>query len=282
MIRDFDISSLRTFIAVAEHLNMTNASLMRHLTQSAVSQQIKKLETLLDEKLLIRRPKGIELTRSGEAFLPHARLLVQLNDEAFAEMTNSPVTRNIRLGVPSDVVSSLLPQILKNFQAANPDTQITLISKNSVELLHLLELEQVDIALTTDRETTSDATLLFRKPLIWIGAIEGQAHLQTPLPVAVGRVDCPFRMAASDALSNARLPWRAVTQVGSLEPVFATLMADMAVAPFMPGTMPYGTCQVEENLPTLPNFSLQMRKQKRKTNATVERFWNLLGNTLGE
>lgn len=276
MIRDFDISGLRTYLAVVEHANMTHAANMRNLTQSAVSQQIKKLENMLQTRLLLRQQGGVVLTAAGQQFLPHARALVRANDEAFCDLLQLPTDGDVRLGVPTDVVSSLLPTVLSWFHRAHPNINVTLVSKSSNDLRNMLNLGQIDIALTTDRESDPDAVLLFRKALIWIGAINGSAHLKSPLPVAVGRRDCPFRKATSEALGQAKLPWRAVTQVGSLEPVFATLMADMAVAAFLPGTVPNGTCEVLEKLPKLPEFSLQMRAQNGGMSKSVQELWNAL------
>ena len=255
---------------------MTHAAIMLNLTQSAVSQQIKKLEAVLQTRLLKRQQGGVVLTSAGQKFLPHARVLVRANDEAFSDLLKLPTDSDVRLGVPTDVVSSLLPNALASFHRAHPDINITLVSQRSSDLRRLLDLGQIDIALTTDRETDPDAVLLFRKALIWIGAIDGRAHLKSPLPVAVGSEDCPFRKATSEALKQAKLPWRAMTQVGSLEPVFATLMADMAVAPFIPGTVPNGTQEVSEKLPKLPEFSLQMRSQAKAMSKSVQELWTAL------
>lgn len=276
MNRDLDISSLRTFLAVAEHRNMTQAATMRHLTQSAVSQQVKRLETMLQTRLMLRHQGGVELTEAGQKLLPHARAVVRANDAAYGDMLALVTDDDVRLGVPSDVVSSLLPGALSAFHKTHPGIHVTLVSKTSSELRHMLDLGQIDIALTTDREADPDAKSLYRKPLIWIGAIGGTAHEKSPLPVAVGHMECPFRKAASEALAHSSMPWRAVTQVGSLEPVFATLMADIAVAPFMPGTLPHGTCEVEGQLPPLPDFSLQMRAPDRAMRKSEVALWEML------
>ena len=58
MIRDIDISTLRSFIAVAEHGNVTSAATQRALTQSAVSQQIKRLEQIFERTLFVRHREG--------------------------------------------------------------------------------------------------------------------------------------------------------------------------------------------------------------------------------
>ena len=259
MKRNIDIGLLRAFLAIAEHRNMTYAATLLNLTQSAVSQQIKRLEENLSSQILIRSPGGVTLTKAGQKLLPKAIAMVRTNDEIVASMMDAEVQTEVRLGVPQDVVSSLLPNALATFHRAKPDVQVTLVSASSYDLIEMLKEGLVDIALTTDRNSDPSAVVLFKKRLIWIGAIGGAAYHKKPLPVAIGHESCPFRLAASSVLSSHRLAWKAVTQVGSLEPVFATLMADIAVAPFLPGTLPPGTEEVPQSLPELPEFHLHLR-----------------------
>ncbi len=282
MKRDIDIAHLRTFLAVVEHKNMTHAAHLRNLTQSAVSQQIKRLEAILDCQVLLRSAGGITLTEAGERLLPEAVSLVRSNDETVALMTGTEVDSDVRLGVPQDIVSSLLPKALGTFHQAYPDIQITLVSASSRQLMQMFKTGQIDLALTTDDNRDDCATVLFKKRLVWIGAIGGQAFKRRPLPVAVGHRECPFRKAAALALSDKKIPWRSVTQVGSLEPVFATLIADMAVSPFLTGTLPAGTEEVHKHLPELPEFTLHLRLPERGLSVSEKSLWDVLNDELTE
>jgi hypothetical protein len=80
------------------------------------------------------------------------------------------------------------------------------------------------------------------------------------LPVALGPEECGFRASTVEALTRARIAWRPICQVGSLEPVFATLEADMAVAPFLPRTIPSRLAVLPDGeLPALSPFHLNLR-----------------------
>lgn len=276
MKRDLDIGQLRTFLAIAEHKNITHSANLLNLTQSAVSQQIKRLEEGLGSKLLIRSARGVALTQQGRNLLPKAISLVRANDEILTCMTDKKAAADIRLGVPQDVVCSLLPSALSIFHRAEPDIQITLVSATSRELIVMLNKGEIDLALTTDGQTDLEATVLFKKKLVWVGAINGVAYTKTPLPVAVGAENCPFRKAASGALAKNQIAWRPVTQVGSLEPVFATLVADIAVAPFLPGTLPHGTKVIDDELPDLPEFYLHLRKHAGSLSDAENRFCRVI------
>ncbi len=270
MARDLDIAQLRTLVCVAEHRNMTYAANMRNLTQSAVSQQIKRLEETLGCSLLVRKRSGVELTKSGIDLLPFAREIIERNDILIASISGAPVQSDIRLGVPQDVVASLLPEALKSFHASNPQINVTLVSDSTSNLISLVENHQVDLALTTDNQRVPDALLIRKVQLKWIGATNGSAFRRRPLPVAVGQEGCSFRQAASKALTTKNIAWRPVTQVGSLEPVYATLLADIAVAPFIRDTNPAGTQVVKKGLPALPGFYIHLRKSQRSVHCVVQ------------
>ena len=108
MNRNFDITLIRTFAAVADQGSMTVAANMLHMTQGAVSQQIKRLEDMLGCALFERDRRGLRLTEAGERLLGNARRLLTLNDEIWDDMTERPVRGSVRLGVPYDLVGATL------------------------------------------------------------------------------------------------------------------------------------------------------------------------------
>src|SRR4029079_5017018 len=87
---------------------------------------------------------------------------------------------------------------------------------------------------------------LMKDQLVWVGAKGGDASLRGPLAVALGQTGCALRAVASHALNAAHIEWRAICQVGSMEPVFATLEADLAVAPFLQRTVPDRLPQIND------------------------------------
>ena len=88
MYRNLDLTALRSFVAVAELGGVTRAASKLHLTQSAVSMQIKRMERSLDQTLLKRAGRSVELTGQGEQLLAYSRRMVALNDEAWGRLTN--------------------------------------------------------------------------------------------------------------------------------------------------------------------------------------------------
>src|SRR5215831_1274529 len=120
MVRDIDIQLLRAFVAVVETGSVTAAAGSLHLTQAAVSQQLKRLEALFATALFERHHKRLRLKADGERLLAHAQRLIALNDEILASMRKPAYAGEVSLGVPTDIVGPFLPPILKRFDKAWP------------------------------------------------------------------------------------------------------------------------------------------------------------------
>lgn len=258
--RDIDVGLLRAFIAVAETGRMTTAARIVNLSQGAVSQQIKRLESLFEEKLFERRADAAHLTRAGERLMVDAHRLVALNDEVVNQMRGTDFNGEVRLGVAHDIVGRLMPPILRAFRQAHSNVLVTLVSDTTQTLRNELREGKIDLALLTEPERGARDQWLLSDRLVWVGVKGGEACLRRPLSVALGQESCGFRASATEALTKAGIDWRPICQVGSLEPVFATLEADMAVAPFLSRTIPDRLMVLDENgLPALPVFHINLR-----------------------
>jgi DNA-binding transcriptional LysR family regulator len=107
MSRNLDLDLIRTFVAVAHSGSMTVAANLRHMTQGAVIQQVKRLEGVLECLVFVRTTHKLELSREGEHFLAKARQLLRLNDEIWADMSGQRLSGSLRVGVPYDLVTPL-------------------------------------------------------------------------------------------------------------------------------------------------------------------------------
>ena len=258
-LHDIDVRLLRAFVAVADTGRMTTAARVVNLTQGAISQQVKRLESLFGCTLFRRDADLVRLTRDGERLMVRAQRLIALNDEIVAEMRAAEFSGAVRLGVPHDLVAMLMPPILRVFRQAHPNVLVTLVSDTSRALGAQLMDGAIDLTLLTDSKLGAQDHRLMTDRMVWVGAKGGDAHKRRPLPVALGTESCAFRAAAVQALTKAGIEWRAICQVGSLEPVFATLEADMAIAAFLSRTVPERLAVLEEDLPKLPKHLITLR-----------------------
>jgi DNA-binding transcriptional LysR family regulator len=237
MIRNLDITTLRSFVTVADTGGVTRAAGMLNLTQSAVSMQLKRLEELLGLDLLDRSGRGIALTAFGEQLLTYARRLVALNDEVIGRLTDQAYEGEIVLGVPHDIVYPAIPRVMQQFHAAYPRMKVQLVTSNSRDLKARFERGDCDMILTTEPETMPGAEELAAIPLVWIGAPGGAAWRKRPLDLAQGR-NCIFRPTVLRALEAAGIDWDAALDSDSDRTIEATVAADLAVMAVLDGTQP--------------------------------------------
>ncbi|WP_299406467.1 LysR family transcriptional regulator [uncultured Roseobacter sp.] len=252
-MRNLDVTTLRSFVAVADAGGVTRAAGFLHLTQSAVSMQLKRLEELLGLELLDRSGRTIALTASGEQLLVYARRMVALNDEVISRLTDQAYEGEIVLGVPHDIVYPAIPQVLKQFHAAFPRVKVHLVSSYTRALKEQFGRGECDLILTTENNVEPGSETLCRKPLRWIGAPGGAAWRQKPLKLAFGRL-CTFRPRVVEALDAAGIPWDVIVETESDRTIEATVSADLAVHTMIEGTEPPHLERIEHGgaLPDLP------------------------------
>ncbi|TGU23602.1 LysR substrate-binding domain-containing protein, partial [Mesorhizobium sp. M4B.F.Ca.ET.150.01.1.1] len=114
--------------------------------------------------------------------LDKARRLLRLNDEILAEITGRAVAGQVRLGVPSDLVGTLLAPVLKAYAEAYPQVEISLVCASSPELAAALAAGTIDLAVIEERAGPTAGECLIVDRLVWVGARGGSARLKRPLP----------------------------------------------------------------------------------------------------
>ena len=93
-----DSDLLRTLVAIADTGSFRKAAQQVFRTPSAVSMQIKKLETIVGRELFVRAGRGVGLTPDGEALLGYGRRILKLNEEAVARFLARYVARYLPIG----------------------------------------------------------------------------------------------------------------------------------------------------------------------------------------
>ena len=115
---------LRTFIAIADTGNFSQAAEQVHRTQSAVSMQVKRLEELIGKPLFKRDSRHSRLTADGLTLLNYARRILKLNEEAVSLLQRPELTGWVRIGLPDDYATRFLPEILAGFSRTHPRVQV--------------------------------------------------------------------------------------------------------------------------------------------------------------
>jgi len=259
MPRNLDMTTLRSFVAVADAGGVTRAAGVLNLTQSAVSMQLKRLEESLGQSLLDRSARQIALTAQGEQLLGYGRRILALNDEVYSRLTSQSFEGEITLGVPADIVYPHIPIVLRRFAAEYPRVKVHLISSYTNRLKRQFERGECDLILTTETTPTTSGELLVTLPLVWIGAEGGTAWKTRPLRLAFEHA-CLFRTGVQHALDLAGIPWEMAVESDSTRTVEASVTADLAVHACIEYTLPNHLVMIEHGgqLPELSTVHINL------------------------
>jgi DNA-binding transcriptional LysR family regulator len=260
---EFDL--LRAFVAVAECGGFHRAAERLHLTQSTVSQQIKRLELEAGRPLFRRTTRAVALTDDGEMLLGEARRLLQLEEAVRRRLTAPRLSGVVRLGAVEEVAGASLPPALGHFARIHPDVRLEVQVGVSAELIKLLDAGRLDVVLAKRPWGTSRGRLVWREPLVWAAGETFDLPPGTSLPLALYRDLSVSREAALEALRNSERPWYIAYTSPSLTGVRAAALASLAVTPLPASVVGAGLRILgeEDGLPPLPDLEFAIFEKAR-------------------
>ncbi|MCA1594551.1 MAG: LysR family transcriptional regulator, partial [Acidobacteria bacterium] len=144
-----EIRQLRAFAAIAETRTFTAAAHRVHVTQAAISMQIRQLELEIGSPLFIRTPRRVVLTEAGEHLLGRAHLILREHDAALEELAELAGAEHgrLRVGTASGMVSAdPLPAILKELKKRHTHAEISVSSGTSEGLVRHILSGELDLA----------------------------------------------------------------------------------------------------------------------------------------
>src|ERR1700734_2870360 len=165
-----DFELLRAFVAVADCGGFHRAAERLNLTQSTVSQQIKRLELATTRPLFRRTTPGVALTDDGETLLGDARRLLKLEETARQRLAAPRLSGTVRLGVVEEVAGGSLPSVLGRFAALYSGVKLEVQIGVSAELIEQLNAGRLDVVFAKRPLGTSRGRLVWREPLVWATA----------------------------------------------------------------------------------------------------------------
>ena len=279
---NLDIDILRT-LATAHRLGSFNrAAEALGRSQSAISQQIQKLEDRVGHQLFRKRGRGLELTESGEMLLGYARRILELNDEAVAALAGASVAGSVRIGLPGDFAEKWLPAILGRFKRAHPTVHVEAAVDKNALLVERLNKGKIDLALLLGSGNLGGAEMLATLPMAWFGAPGSSRKKNEPVPLVLFEAPCQFRAAAIAALDAARIPWRIAFTSPSLAGLWAAAEAGLGVTVRTTASIPLHLANIGNacRLPKLPSVQLGLHSGARPLSKAASRLRDVLFETL--
>ena len=146
---NIDLELYRIFYVVAKNNNMTKASEELHISQPAISQQVKKLEEQLGGALFLRSNKGMELTEEGKMFYEYVKGALELINNAENEFTSfKDLTKGeIKIGCSTTLTKLILIDTLKEFHKTYPTININITNDLTRNLINDLKLGKLDFVI---------------------------------------------------------------------------------------------------------------------------------------
>ncbi len=264
---------LRTFLAIADGGNFSQAAAQVHRTQSAVSMQIKRLEELVGKPLLNRDRQAARLTSEGLTLVGYARRILKLNEEAVSILKRPELSGWVRIGLPDDYATRFLPEILAGFSRTYPQVQVKVTCEPSSKLIPLLREGEIDLAMTTSQEpVVENAIILRREPTLWVTSKQYLPHEERPLPLALFPNDCFFRLWAIKVLETANIDYRVAYTSSSVLGLQAAVSAGLAVTVLSQSIIPEGLrpLTASEGFPPLPDASFLLHRNPLENNLAID------------
>jgi DNA-binding transcriptional LysR family regulator len=263
-----DVIVIQSFLSIAETGSITKAAEKVGRTQSAISQQMFKLENLLGKTLLVR-DKNITLTAEGEIFLSYAKQFFALHCEMIDRFKNPELEGEVRFGLPENFASVFLTDILIEFSRIHPRILLKIECDLTLNLFDRFKKKEFDLVLVKMNrpEDFPNGVDVLSEPLKWVGN-SGVVNSNKPLPLVLSPQPCVYRASAIKALDEIGRPWRLVFSSPSYAGTIAAVKAGMGIT-VMPYTMIPKDLQPLDSLdlPKLEDTHISLLKHSKNNGA---------------
>jgi len=191
---------LRTYVAICRQGSLSRVAAQTGRTQSALSMQMRRLESLLERHLFQRTGRGVVPTAEGEVFLGYATRILALSDEAVARLRHTEIKGGVRIGLAEEVSAAVLPSMLGRLHRAYPEIQLDVVVDDSSALARRWREEEVDIVIGTTAAFATDALIAWNVELQWVCALDYVPDQNRPLEIITFVAPCLWRRRMLDAL----------------------------------------------------------------------------------
>ncbi len=162
MAAHFDLPDIKLFVNIAEANSLTRGAERSHMSLPAASIRIKNLEEGLGVKLLYRTSQGVTLTPPGQAFMHHARLVLQQLTDLRGDLAEyvKGSRGHVRIFANTTAIAEFLPALLPKFLATHPDVNVDLKERLSHDIVRAVSEGKVDVGIVAGNVRTEGLEVL--------------------------------------------------------------------------------------------------------------------------
>lgn len=283
-----DIEQLKTFVAVIESGSLTAAAPQVFLSQSAVSEQMRKLEVRVGLQLLLRSKTGVVPTAAGQRLLVYARQLLALSDEALRDLRGEALQGELRLAVTDYFRPADLTRLLGRLNLAYPQLRlhVSVLKSTAIEAGYVKGEFDVGLSmriLVTPAARPRAAGLLQRREaLMWMGAPGLKPTAGEPLRLLVLPDTCSLHQFTTQLLRSERHRFSIAHIASGVAGLRSALAAGLGLACLNESALGDGVVPLGEphDLPALPDVAFQWLPARPKETSFVTRAREILATQL--
>jgi len=224
-MRGFDLDQLRTFVTVAEAGSLSAAAPRLYLSQSSVSEQLRKLEGRAGVPLLTRGKQGAAPTPAGRRLLEHARRILALSEMALQDVRGQGLEGELRLAVTDYFRPGEIAAMLRGLRERYPHLRLHVTVMKSAVIEAAADTDSFDIGLSMRLAASSAGSrsrsrdggaragrggqgiVLRREALAWVSAPGDSEALDSPLPLVLLPDTCSLHQYVVQLLWRRRLAY---------------------------------------------------------------------------
>ena len=222
---------IRTMIAIADQGAFNRAAVSLGVSQSAVNQQVGRIEGRVGRRLFERSKTGVRLTHEGEAVLVYSRAVAKLGEGLRRQLAASAPDINLRIGLSEDFARTALPGVLGLFARRFPGLRFQAVSSTTPkDLFDALDRRDLDVVVGRRIPATPRGQILWTGPTAWVGSPDLALPIEDPVPLVVAPAGGPLRAMMFDALQGASRRWRVTFESSGLATLEAALRAGLGVS----------------------------------------------------
>jgi DNA-binding transcriptional LysR family regulator len=241
MANALDAALFPTFLAVLDAGRISAAAKSLHLSQPAVTAQIRKLEATLGAALFVRSARGVAPTAAGERFAGYARSVQRLVEEAASAVTEAEEpSGELVLSASTTIAGHVLPRLLAGFRALRPRVALRLDVGNTEHVLAALTEGRISLGLVEGHSRAAGVRLepFVDDELVAISAPSSRFRVRTvrdlgDVPLLFREVGSGTRSVLDRALRSAGIRRKALAadvELGSTEAILGAAAAGLGLA----------------------------------------------------
>ncbi|VVE20213.1 LysR family transcriptional regulator [Pandoraea nosoerga] len=275
MVPGFDFDQLRTFVAVAEAGSLSAAAPRVFLSQSSVSEQMRKLEERIGVTLFTRGKHGVATTPAGERLLGHARQLLAQSEHAWHDVRGHSIAGELRLAITDYFRPGEVARMLRHLGVAYPSLRIhvTILKSGVIEAGY--DDGEFDIGVSMrvlgkglGRDTVAGARPLVRESLDWVASPDFVRGSGEPVPLLVLPDTCALHRFTTQWLDAHRVPYTIAHVASGVAGLQLALSAGLGVACLNASAAGPSLVRVEplvpgRRLPALPEAEFHLLPARR-------------------